>query len=361
MSHQHIDPMLTGMADPRDSRRRRVKALGAFGAAVVALVITVIASLNTGGSSSTSIPLSSKAGQARTGPVRGGAAPVAPPTLAVARVGSLPSPVAGPAGAVSASGDVLLIGGFDSAGTVVGAIDRIATGHASQAGVLSNPLHGAVATRVGGAVYLFGGGASSPDSAIVRVGSDGTTTTVDQLPQPVLDAAAATVGDTAYVVGGFTGTSSLSSIVAWKPGSGTQVVANLPTPLRFAAVASVAGHVVIAGGTIHGAASRAIYSFDPTSATVTRIGWLPRPLTRAAAGVLAGKLYVIGGRGNARASQSRSIYLIDPNTGAVTPAATMPVALSDAAAASLPNRILIAGGSGRDGRPQQAIFSVTPR
>jgi N-acetylneuraminic acid mutarotase len=119
--------------------------------------------------------------------------------------------------------------------------------------------------------------------------------------------------------------------------------------------------VIVIGGTIRGAASRAIYSFDPSSATVTRIGWLPRPLTRATAGVLGGKLYVIGGRGSARASQSQTIYAIDPSTGVATRAAVMPIALSDAAAASETGRILVAGGTGRGGQPQQGIFSVTPR
>ena len=44
------------------------------------------------------------------------------------------------------------------------------------------------------------------------------------------------ISGTAYVVGGFTGTRWLNTILAWKPGSPPRVAARLPVALRYAAV-----------------------------------------------------------------------------------------------------------------------------
>jgi N-acetylneuraminic acid mutarotase len=163
------------------------------------------------------------------------------------------------------------------------------------------------------------------------------------------------------VVGGFTGTLTLASIVAFKPSAGVSTVAQLPAPVRYAAVAPAGGRVIIAGGSVHGSASRAIYVFDPTDGSVRHIGVLPRPLTRAAAATLNGKVYVIGGRGSTRNSSSQLIYEIDPSSGSVTIAATLPAALSEASAVSLPSRILLAGGVSPDGQGQPLIYAITPR
>ena len=55
---------------------------------------------------------------------------------------------------------------------------------------------------------------------------------------------------TAYVVGGYTGTRWLDTIVAWRPGAASRVVARLPFPLRYAAVTGASGELVIAGGSL---------------------------------------------------------------------------------------------------------------
>ena len=62
------------------------------------------------------------------------------------------------------------------------------------------------------------------------------------------DVGAAAVGDTVYVVGGYTGTVPLRSIIALGPSGSVDVVAELPRPLRYAAVAAVGGRVLIAAG-----------------------------------------------------------------------------------------------------------------
>src|SRR5262249_56052584 len=90
--------------------------------------------------------------------------------------------------------------------------------------------------------------------------------------------AAAGLGGTAYVVGGYTGSSWLDTIVAWRPGSRARVVARLPSPLRYAAVAAVQGRILVAGGSLPtGAASDAVLSFDPATGRVRPIRRPPAP------------------------------------------------------------------------------------
>jgi Kelch motif len=55
-------------------------------------------------------------------------------------------------------------------------------------------------------------------------------------PAPSSDQPAAAIGNTVYVVGGYTGSQWLDTIVAWRPGTQPRIVAHLPFALRYAAV-----------------------------------------------------------------------------------------------------------------------------
>ena len=84
------------------------------------------------------------------------------------------------------------------------------------------------------------------------------------LPAPSSDQAAAAIGGTAYVVGGFTGTHWLDTIVAWSPGRGARIVAHLPSPVRYAAVTSAGGKLIVAGGSLpDGEASSRVFEYSP--------------------------------------------------------------------------------------------------
>src|SRR5207244_2410462 len=110
-----------------------------------------------------------------------------------------------------------------------------------------------------------------------------------RLPAPSSDQAAAAIDGTAYVVGGYTGSRWLDTIVAWKPGSRAHVVAHLPHPLRYAAVTAVGNRLVIAGGSlVSGAASDAVYQYVPSSGRMFLVGRLPEPTTHAAAATIGG-------------------------------------------------------------------------
>ena len=78
----------------------------------------------------------------------------------------------------------------------------------------------------------------------------GLATHVADLPAASSDQAGATLAGTAYVVGGFTGSRWLDTIVAFHPPRFVRVVAHLPVALRYAAVTAVGGDVIIAGGSL---------------------------------------------------------------------------------------------------------------
>ncbi|MHB8659501.1 MAG: YVTN family beta-propeller repeat protein [Solirubrobacteraceae bacterium] len=271
------------------------------------------------------------------------------PLLFVERsTGSLTAPVQD-AAAVALGGDqAMLLGGLSAADRSRTEIRIGTAGGDRAAGQLPTALHDTAAVRLGGGVYVFGGGtgANTQSDEIVRVpAAGGVATIVGRLPAPSSDQAAAAIGSTAYVVGGYTGSRWLDTIVAWKPGSAARVVAHLPFPLRYAAVAAVDGRLVIAGGSLeNGAASDIVLEYMPAAKHVARVGRLPAPTTHAAAAVMGGLVYVIGGRGAAVNAPTGRVVAFDVRTKRVRAAGSLSLPRSDLAAVPLGNRILLVGG-----------------
>ena len=210
---------------------------------------------------------------------------------------------------------------------------------------------------------MFGGGNGVRQlDQILRIDRrSGRVTSAGRLPAPSSDQAAAVLGGTAYIVGGYTGSSWLDTIVAYTPRTGARVVGHLPTPVRYAAVAAARGRIVVAGGSLpSGAATGAVYAFDPQAGTVRRIATLPHPTTHAAAAAIGSTVFVLGGRGAALDSQTRRIVAIDLPTARVRSAGLLPEALSDLAAVTISGRVLVAGGRGASG-PVDTVRELTAR
>jgi hypothetical protein len=255
-----------------------------------------------------------------------GAAARAPLRISVSPAGRLPAPVQDPA-TTALGGAVLLIGGLDQSDVSVADVTRAGVHGARVIASLPAALHDEI-TQI------------APHSAAAPAG---------RLPAPASDVGAASIGDTVYIVGGYTGVTALRSIVAWSGSGAGRVVATLPHPVRYAAVAAVAGRLIIAGGTSGDAATRDVYSFDPAAARVTRLARLPRPLTHASAVTLGGVVLVVGGRGSVQGTQVGGILAIDPLGRTVSAAGSLPVPLSDTGAAPVSGGALVVGGRGAAG------------
>jgi DNA-binding beta-propeller fold protein YncE len=266
--------------------------------------------------------------------------------------GSLTAPVQDAAAVAVGSGRVMLLGGLTAADTSRADIRIVDARGDHRVGSLPLGLHDAAAVRLGSAVYLFGGGtnAGTQSDAILRIPvGGGAASKVETLPAPSSDQSAAASGGTAYVVGGYTGSRWLNTIVAWKPGRSARVVARLPFALRYAAVTAVGRTLVIAGGSLeNGTASSAVLAYTPGRG-VRQIGKLPAATTHAAAATIGSTAFIIGGRGATSGSAVGSIVAVEPRRGTIRAAGTLAVARSDLAAVSLGTRILLAGGRDASG------------
>ena len=166
------------------------------------------------------------------------------------------------------------------------------------------------------------------------------------------------IGNTAYVVGGYDGVNWRKTILTTR-GERPEDGRHAARGLRYAAVAAVGGRVLIAGGSTPVAASRAIFSFDPSTGGVTRIGTLPQP----GHGELAplGKFaYLVGGRGNGTSSQTARIFSISPTTGRITPAGRLPSGLSDAALVAEGRSLFVIGGLESSGTVSDHVAELSP-
>ena len=254
----------------------------------------------------------------------------------------------------------MLLGGIDSSQSSTDAIVTIRGSTASRTGTLPVAQHDAQAATLSSSVYVFGGGQLSSYSHVLRYDpATGATGAAAALPAPASDVAVVSIGKIAFVIGGYTGTTPLDTIVAWAPGATPRVIGRLPVGLRYAAVAVAGRRIIIAGGTLSGGASDTIYSFDPQSGAVTTIGHLPTPLTHASAVFVDGRVVVVGGRREVSGGETASILAIDPSTGAVSTVGRLPQPLSDAAVALSGNQIIVAGGDDGNG-PRSSILALTP-
>ena len=146
-----------------------------------------------------------------------------------------------------------------------------------------------------GRAVVFGGGAATT-VADVQAWDGRRTTTVGSLPQPRSDSAAASIGDTAYVVGGFTGQGMARDVVATTDGHTFRVVGRLRIGVRYPAVAAVGQYIYVVGGelattegTLAGGQTDAVQRIDPATGQVRVIGHLGHGLGHASA-------FAIGGR-----------------------------------------------------------------
>src|SRR5579885_692369 len=296
------------------ARRRRRWAVAVLVLAVGGVVTGVLAATDGSGSSGsttgarTAVTVGaavSRRGGSRSGQRR----------LVERGVRSLPAPVQDEAAVGLGGGQVMLLGGLTAADTSRTDIWIAGLHRDRRVGSLPTGLHDTAAVRLGNSIYLFGGGtaANTQSDEIFRVPLTGSPVTVaGRLPAPSSDQSTAAIGGTAYVVGGYTGSRWLDTIVAWRPGRAARVVAHLPTGLRYAAVTVVGGRLVIAGGSLpNGSASVAVLVYRPGGG-VGRIGRLPAPTTHAAAATIGATAYVIGGRGAVLDTPTARIVAVDP-------------------------------------------------
>ena len=252
----------------------------------------------------------------------------------------------------AAGGSVSVLGGLTTGNATTASVVNLAVpaGTPTAAGALANPTHDAAGTILGGRVLVFGGGVLSSFSTVqayplTAAGASATGVVVGQLPQARSDAAAVTIGRTAYVVGGYDGTVADPQVLSTTDGSSFHSVGSLPVPVRYPAVAALGRMIYVFGGQQVGGAAgavTAIQGIDTASGKIEVVGHLPQALLGASAVTLGGVIYVAGG--STGPSDSGVIYAFDPVKGQVLVAGHLIAPLSNAAVATVAGTAWLVGG-----------------
>ena len=283
---------------------------------------------------------------------------------------SLPAPLSRAVAFPGADGHSLVVaGGLQASGASTSGILSIntTTGAARTLGNLAQPLHDAAGAVVSGKGLVFGGGSAAPGTGVEQLAglgggsSSATATTLPPLPQARADDAAAVIGRTAYIVGGYNGPSGDSAVLATTDGRSYHTVAQLPVAVRYPAVAALGGKLYVFGGdAVSGPGSGKpvadVQVVDPSTGRAVVAGSLPEPIAGAAAAALDGVLYLAGGETTQSSSTSgtptpvSSIWAWIPATRRALTAGHLMVAVSHAAAAVVGSRVWLVGGeSGASG------------
>jgi N-acetylneuraminic acid mutarotase len=372
---------------------------------LVALAVALVALLlSNGGSRKVASPPSSPSTTHPANHVAASAAS-ASQTIPAVEAGYLPWTLGAPLSRESvlpgAGTTVTLAGGLSTGNAPVKQVISLdtATGQVSAIGALPSGVASAAAARAGKDNLILGGNGPATGSGAtaqtVRLGSAvaGSPTTpavAGALPRPRTGAAAVTLGDKAYIVGGADGTKADPEVLATSDGTHFTSVAALPVPVRDPAVAAIAGKIYVLGGDAvrgDGAGSPVdvIQVVDPRTHTAKRIGRLPMPLAGAAAAVIDGHLYVAGGvttasgastgfisEASAPAHSASSpsgsdpagtavadVWAFDVSQHRLLQAGSLPAAIANAGVAVVGPRAWLIGGE-EQGTPVSSVEMFTP-
>ena len=287
----------------------------------------------------------------------------------------------------------------DTSSSGVGVLDT-STGKLTSAGSLASPTHDAASAVLGGRALLFGGGQSTSVATVEAVtlpgaaataggkaiaGASGAATSgvvVGQLPQVRSDDEAVSMTGTAYVVGGYDGSTGDTAVLATQDGSSFSTVATLPVDVRYGAVTAAGGKIYVFGGeTVPGGTTleyttpspttspppgqqvALVQEIDPATHTARVAGYLPRGVQGAAAFDLGGTLLLAGGDSNAPGtppSSGSTIWSFDPSTGAFHLVGHLAVPVAYAAVVVEGSTAWLIGGE-HDGVPVSTVQKVVLR
>lgn len=323
-----------------------------LGALLLVLLVALVAVL--AGSGGGSSPRSAAAPRVRT-------------VLVAHPEKSLPAAISGESVVATRQGP-LIIGGLDASESSAAGVFQLepAGGELSEAGSLTTPLHDTGATVLGNRVFVFGGGTETSTDTVQSLplpGAGATPATAEltgKLPTVRSDLSAVTVGDRAYVLGGYDGTRPIDSILATNDGSSFEEIGRLPDPARYLAVATLGGKIFAFGGENEsGTAVDAIREVDPRTGKARIVGHLPGPVSHAAAVALGGSIYVIGGA--AEGSPTARIWRFEPDKKTIAAAGRLPEPISGGGVAVVGSAAYLIGGTGSGEAPVSTVTKLEVR
>jgi hypothetical protein len=192
-----------------------------------------------------------------------------------------------------------------------------------------------------GRLMVLGGYTGSTSLDTILAGPPSRLRVVDHLPQPTHDAAAALVGGSVHLFGGGESV-SMPSVVRVDPRTGSAVEAPaLGEPLSDLGAVTVGDRAYLVGGYTGTQFATAILRYRPQGAATT-VARLPTGTRYAGVAALGGTIYVAGGLTTAGAA--RAVYAVSPD-GSVRYLATLPAPEDHAALAALGGTLYLVGGT----------------
>jgi hypothetical protein len=188
-----------------------------------------------------------------------------------------------------------------------------------------------------GRLMVLGGYTGSGSLDTILAGAPGRLRDLGHLPQPTHDAAAAALGGSVYLFGGGESV-SMPSVVRVDPRTGSSSEAPaLGEPLSDLGAVAIGGRAYLVGGYTGTQFATAVFRYRPAT-TVAR---LPTGTRYAGVTAVGRTIYVAGGLTTAGAT--RAVYAVSLG-GSVRRIATLPRPEDHAALAALGGRLYLVGG-----------------
>jgi hypothetical protein len=262
-----------------------------------------------------------------------------PPLFGWYQEGVLPTALEGLAVA-TVGPDLVAVGGANAAGS-----SRVITGFGPLPIVasLGTPVHDAAAAAQGTTLYVIGGGEAAPSSLVQAVSLNGEPAPpVTPLPLPLADATGVNTPQGFMLVGGYTGSRFLDTVLRWTPPGRLATVVTLPVGVRYAAAAWYSHRLIIAGGLTPTGPTAAVVAVNLATGRWIRWPSLPLALYHAALVVFDHRLVLVGGE--ASGSPVRSVWIYQPQSRRWVPGPPLPTPTADGAAAVFQGHLWYLGG-----------------
>ena len=273
---------------------------------------------------------------------------------------------------VALDGRIYVIGGFDDRGTIVADVRvyEVATRQWTQASPLPMPVHHANAAAVDGKLYVLGAltGQGFDQIGNVWVYDPASDAWTDGAPMEAASArgssAVGVIAGKIYLAGGYRNGDAVTILSVYDPAADAWAhdLAPLPAPRDHAAGAAVGGTLYVMGGRDHAisAITDRVDAYDPVSNSWT--GQAPMRTGRAgmAAGVVDGRVIVVGGEGNPDSPVGvfPQTERYDPDADAWTALAPMDTPRHGMGAAGHDGALYVPGGATRQGFGAVSTFDA---
>ena len=219
-------------------------------------------------------------------------------------------------------------------------------------------------------IYVIGGSVTANISTAVVETYDAATdswTPKPNLPQKLCGETAGSVNDKIYVIGGSTSISgtgyAVDSVYEYNPVSNSWTSkSNIPTALMAAAADVVDGKIYVIGGAPFGmnSAYKSVYEYNPATDTWTKKKDMPTARCLASATAVDGKIYVFGGMANLYGTGLSTVEVYDPSADTWAVKGPMPIPRTTHASSTVNGNIYIFTGGIRVGTIYDDVLEYNP-